>query len=57
MDTITSQFGLNQLTNGPTHPVADFSYCINFNIYIMGKFSHEIQSALLIAYKLPSFKI
>ena len=49
MDAITSQFGLNQLTNGPTRPAANFSYCINFN--------HEIKSALLIASKLPSFKI
>lgn len=57
MDAITSQFGLNQLKNGPTRPAANFSYCINFNIYIMGKFSHEIQSALLIASKLPSSKI
>ena len=53
IDATTSQFGLQQLINEPTHLAADSSSCID-SIFTSAKFSDGIRGALTIIFKLSS---
>ena len=54
IDTITSQFSLQQLINEPTHLTANSSSCIDLIFYISGKSCNGIRCSFFPASKLSS---